>query len=257
MTSTQELTYEGHVTLADGTIYSLQCFEDRCGECPDEVPDGQYSEDGPLQGYPCEHGCGHGPASQRQAPAHAEQVLTALGRAAGVVESIAGKHPAISLTVLGARVILGGPGPFTRDQVDIALSDAADEAAAICAPGEAGSSDGVAEIYTISGLVANLAAGWLDHPTRDADELIADRYSGLEPYLDDFQVWNTHVTDLDDHCPWSGKPVRPNREALMAGLEGDDESCPQGCHSAVWVDPERDTAAYNAAIAATVKGWIG
>jgi hypothetical protein len=61
-----EPAYEGHVRYADGSVISLQCHEDRCLECPDEVPDGQESDNGPLDGYNCEHGCGHGPAPQRR-----------------------------------------------------------------------------------------------------------------------------------------------------------------------------------------------
>lgn len=69
-------------------------------------------------------------------------------------------------------------------------------------------------------------------------------------------MWNAHVNDLGDHCPWSGQPVAPNREALMSGLADDDEGCPQGCPGSAWADPEQDTPPYKAAIAATVKGWI-
>jgi hypothetical protein len=64
--TTPELAYEGHARFADGTMISLQCHEGRCGECPDETPDGQAGSSGALDGYPCEHGCGHGPAADRQ-----------------------------------------------------------------------------------------------------------------------------------------------------------------------------------------------
>jgi hypothetical protein len=60
-----ELTYEGEVRYADGTRVSLQCFENRCGECPDETTEGDEA-DGPLKGgYNCVHYCDHGPAGSR------------------------------------------------------------------------------------------------------------------------------------------------------------------------------------------------
>lgn len=74
------LDYEGHVVYADGTLDSLQCFEGRCYDCPDEVPDGEIPADGdgPFGGYPCEHGCGHGPASDRVIPSKGELAAAAL-----------------------------------------------------------------------------------------------------------------------------------------------------------------------------------
>jgi hypothetical protein len=60
-----ERSYEGHVTAADGTRTSLQCWEGRHGECPDVTTadhDGDNG-DGPLDGYYCEClrcGCGTG-----------------------------------------------------------------------------------------------------------------------------------------------------------------------------------------------------
>jgi hypothetical protein len=67
-----ELTYEGEVRFADGTRLSLQCFERRCIECPDETteePERRHMADGPLQGgYNCEClNCSHGPAASREA----------------------------------------------------------------------------------------------------------------------------------------------------------------------------------------------
>lgn len=62
------LSYKGYVKYADDSVISIQCFEDRCTECPDEVPDGEGGGRGVLDGYNCEHGCGHGPASKRTPP---------------------------------------------------------------------------------------------------------------------------------------------------------------------------------------------
>jgi hypothetical protein len=64
-----EPVYEGHVRRADGSVVSLQCHEDHCPECPDQEPDDQETDTGPLDGRNCEHGCGHGPAPQPPAPA--------------------------------------------------------------------------------------------------------------------------------------------------------------------------------------------
>jgi len=53
--------YEGYVTYADDSIASIQCFEDRHAECPQD-PDSlaeDIPEHGPLNGYYCECAC-HG-----------------------------------------------------------------------------------------------------------------------------------------------------------------------------------------------------
>lgn len=59
-----EPAYEGLVRNADGSVISLQCSEGRCDECPDRSQDrptrGRCGGNGPLEGYYCEHGCGHG-----------------------------------------------------------------------------------------------------------------------------------------------------------------------------------------------------
>jgi hypothetical protein len=70
--ATAELAYEGYVKYADGSVVSIQCFEGRCAACPDQVPDGdspartRSAAHGSLDGYDCEHGCGHGPAGERK-----------------------------------------------------------------------------------------------------------------------------------------------------------------------------------------------
>jgi len=51
-----ETTYEGHVTYADGSVVSIQCFEGRNGECPDDTrPAAEVDGGGPLLGRYCEH----------------------------------------------------------------------------------------------------------------------------------------------------------------------------------------------------------
>jgi hypothetical protein len=53
----------GYVRFADDSVVSLECFEDRCAECPDTPPndsDTLVTVSGPLDGYYCEHGCDHG-----------------------------------------------------------------------------------------------------------------------------------------------------------------------------------------------------
>lgn len=50
--------YEGYVKRADGSVISAQCDEDRCEDCPPDVPEEEMTErNGPLEGYHCE--CGH------------------------------------------------------------------------------------------------------------------------------------------------------------------------------------------------------
>jgi hypothetical protein len=52
--------YEGYIRYADDSIISLQCHENRCGECPDNTPEGTETDGGgPLEGYYCEHSCNH------------------------------------------------------------------------------------------------------------------------------------------------------------------------------------------------------
>lgn len=59
MSATRE--YEGYVKYPGGEVISAQCEEGRCDECPDDTPDGEECDGGgPLDGYYCEHGCGHG-----------------------------------------------------------------------------------------------------------------------------------------------------------------------------------------------------
>jgi hypothetical protein len=53
--------FTGYVRYADGSIVSLQCYDGFCRECPDQALDSE-SGTGALDGYNCEHGCGHGPA---------------------------------------------------------------------------------------------------------------------------------------------------------------------------------------------------
>jgi hypothetical protein len=64
--SESTVTFEGFVKFAAGEVISIQCFEGRCRECPDEAPFGEAGE-GVLNGLDCEHGCGHGPAAERPA----------------------------------------------------------------------------------------------------------------------------------------------------------------------------------------------
>jgi hypothetical protein len=55
--------YEGYVRFADSSVVSLQCFQGRHDECPDNTPDGEETDPGsplggPLEGYYCEcSGC--------------------------------------------------------------------------------------------------------------------------------------------------------------------------------------------------------
>lgn len=67
--TTAELAYEGYVKFAEGAVISIQCFEGRCAECPDETPFNTEPTTDVLDGLPCEHACEHGPADQRTAPA--------------------------------------------------------------------------------------------------------------------------------------------------------------------------------------------
>ena len=52
--------YEGYVQFADGTLLSLQCHEDRCGDCP--ASHGNPDDDSvplrtPYGNRNCEHSC--------------------------------------------------------------------------------------------------------------------------------------------------------------------------------------------------------
>jgi hypothetical protein len=49
--------YEGSVKFAAGEVISLQCFEGRCGECPDYHDSESADRPPTLEGYYCEHGC--------------------------------------------------------------------------------------------------------------------------------------------------------------------------------------------------------
>jgi hypothetical protein len=47
--------YEGHAKYADGSIWSLQCFEGRHGDCPDDHDSDEGN--GSCAGYSCECSC--------------------------------------------------------------------------------------------------------------------------------------------------------------------------------------------------------
>lgn len=88
--------------------------------------------------------------------------------------------------------------------------------------------------------------------------MIAKGWADLEPIsFDGFEVWNQHVSDLGDYCPWSGQwATQDNREALMSGLKPDGNLCPQACRASALEDPPKESDSYKAAIVATVKGWL-
>jgi hypothetical protein len=186
------------------------------------------------------------------------EVAAAFERAVAEVEGIAGEDAAIDLI---ARLATGQPSgdqPFTRDQVIAAWNAAADAAKDVYNPGEVETSDTIRS-DSCGDLIANLAAGFLGNPAgRDTGDVIAEQWHDLEmASFDGFEVWTQHVNDLGDHCPWSGQQATPqNREALMSGLDPDDDRCPQGCRASALENPPEDSSLYKAAIVATVKGWV-
>jgi hypothetical protein len=113
VTST-ELSYEGYVKYADGSVISVQCAEGRCLECPDELPDGEMngSSAEPVlgDGYYCEHGCGHGPAEGRPAPGPAvefpPEMIDTLITAAGKLRRSAGGRDADDMLTARQREAL-------------------------------------------------------------------------------------------------------------------------------------------------------
>ena len=185
-----------------------------------------------------------------------DEVAAAFDRAVAEVESIAGKDPVLYLI---ARLSAGQPtggGPFTRDQANDAWNAAADAAKRYYNLAGGETSDTIRS-DSVGDLIINLAGGFLGNPAADPDEVIAQAWHDLDVYLDEFQVWNNHSNDLGDGCPWSGQQAtQENREALCAGLDPDDERCPQGCRGSALTDPERGTDVHKAAIVATVKGWV-
>lgn len=54
-------SYEGHVKYADSTVVSLQCYDERHGQCPQAADDENGEPQGPplFEGYYCECSCGH------------------------------------------------------------------------------------------------------------------------------------------------------------------------------------------------------
>jgi hypothetical protein len=138
-----------------------------------------------------------------------EEALAALHAAVGAVESIAGDHEAIDRIGSRARTLLAAPGPFTCEDVTIALNEAADDAKEIYNP-EGWETSGTIIADSIGDLIVNLAGGWLSDPDCDIDDVIARQWHDLDPDLEGLKVWNAHVNDLGDHCPWSGQPVAPN-----------------------------------------------
>lgn len=190
-----------------------------------------------------------------------DEVDGALARAVAEVEFIAGEDGAIDLLAMLAAGKPPGKGPFTVQDAVVAWSASAELAKDGYNPGHTENSRTIRSDSwggLVVNLVVNLAVGFLGNPGSDADDVIAARWPDLEPLsFEGFEVWNSHVNDLGDHCPWSGRWATPdNREALVSGLEPDDDLCPQGCRSSALNDPIRGSAPYQAAIVATVKGWL-
>ena len=185
------------------------------------------------------------------------EVAAAFTRAVAEAERIAGDDDAIGLITGLAAGRPVGPGPFTREQVTAAWSAAADAAKAGYNPGGIENGDTIRS-DSCGDLIVNLATGFLDSPGRATDDVISDMWATLKPAsLEGFEVWAHHSNDLGDHCPWSGRRATPgNREALMSGLDPDDERCPQGCEGSELEDPPEGSAPYKAAIVAAVKSWV-
>lgn len=186
-----------------------------------------------------------------------DEVAAAFDRAVAEVEHIAGEDDAIDVI---AGLGVGEPpgdGPFTREEVFAAWNAAAETAKDDYNPEETESSRTIRS-DSCGDLIVNLAVGFLGNPGRDTDDVIAQQWAGLEPeFFDGFEVWNRHVNDLGDYCPWSRQWATPeNREALMSGLASDDNRCPQGCRASTLEDPPKGSEPYNAATVATVKGWV-
>ncbi|MGH3281300.1 MAG: hypothetical protein ACRDNW_19495 [Trebonia sp.] len=146
----------------------------------------------------------------------------------------------------------------TRDKVSAAFARAVTEVESIAGGGSKKMENSRTICSDSCGdLIVNLAAAFLRDPGRGTDDVIAEHWADLEPdFFDGFEVWNQHVNDLGDYCPWSGRWGSDSREALMSGLEPGDDLCPQGCRASALEDPPKGSGPYKAAIVATVKGWI-
>ena len=188
----------------------------------------------------------------------AEEVLAAIERHLAEPDTWDGPGPYWADWVLCPGVIevpaSGAGRTFTRAEVHAAISAAGKAATEFIPRGP--SDEANAADDSIVGLVLSLTLGLLEDPATDPAEVIADQYAGIDPETDEFEVWNDHQTDIGDHCPWSGQPVAPNREALASGLADDDERCPQACKASAWTDPEPGTPSHRAAIVATVQGRV-
>jgi hypothetical protein len=110
---------------------------------------------------------------------------------------------------------------YTRAEVVSALNQAADMASDLLNPEEIESSETIANDDVIN-MVVNLVGGLLDHPEMDTDQIIALQYKDTDPCFQD------------------------------------DELIPvfTAFGSVVEREPERGSAAWNAALVRTVKGWV-
>lgn len=186
------------------------------------------------------------------------EAAVAFSRAVGSTEGIAGENEATDFLDLHADECLPeGDGPFTREQLSAAWNEAADLAKEHYNPEDGETSDTV-RCDTAGDLAVELALGYLEDPRADADSIIAAAWAGLADVdLDEHRVWNQHSNGLGDWCPWSGEEATAeNREALFSGLSDDDESCPQACPGSWLEEPEPGDPAHDAAIVATVTGWL-
>jgi hypothetical protein len=186
-----------------------------------------------------------------------DEVAAAFDRAVAEARCIVGEDDAIDLIAdLGAGEPPGN-GPFTFEEAVVAWNAAAEWAKDTYNPEDIENSHTIRS-DSCGDLIVNLAVGFLRDPGCDTDDVIAEQWADLEPdCFQGFQVWNGHVNDIGDYCPWSGRQATPDsREALMSGLEPDDDSCPQGCRASTLEDPPKGSRPYKAAIVATVKGWV-
>jgi hypothetical protein len=155
----------------------------------------------------------------------------------------------------GVQITGPGPGVFTYAQVSAALNDGVGLIGGLLNPDGVETGDTIRDA-SILDLAVNVTAHLLGNPGATLDEAIAACYTNVRPRFDDLgQHWNQHANDIGDYCGNSGKPVPADYDDGT-----DDPRCPAGCRASVPEDddqPQTGSAAWNAAVAATVKAWFG
>ena len=145
-------------------------------------------------------------------------------------------------------------GVFTAAQVAAALSAAADMTAALLNPSDTETGDTIRDASVLD-LLVRVASHLLASPGATIEQAIAASYASIEPSSGDpGQHWNQHCNDIGDGCGHAGQLVPDGYDDGT-----DDPRCPAGCRASRIEDdgePQPGTPAWDAAIVATVTGWV-